>query len=422
MTMIEELSHVPPVLPMLHEELAGKKSWADARKALKGMLKELRDQSEGYFYHEAEHGRDSESFNKVEVHLHGAMDLLTHAGCNELPCRVATAERMSRSMGLISDRVWMTDLLTEKFIDFGRPTNKKLDYILEDLMVLFTLYPLIVNGIVKFRTPWIATCSSCMEEFYSQVEATTEFVAKEFKSEFKIEKTAEGFVADVGSCVEPSMKLTGFAQKKPKKMDFVRSWTAEQIQSIFWTAREASFTGGAVISNSKIGLAGLLQNEGRFTNHAALNLLDNEREFSIPWVSSLSPAQILELREEASSALPLFREKLFQIMSAPDPTGKSPKEHILELREQAEQVRGELERTQKNSAKYWKVTYGLLGLGLSAYGVATDQVLPGVGGLLPVLQLLMEHKSGHGSQQDAQLRKPAYVLLKAQDILAHAHQ
>jgi hypothetical protein len=421
MTMIEGLSHVPPVLMMLHQELVGKKSWADMRKTLKGMLKELRDQSEVYIYHEAEHGRDFGSINKLDVHLHGAMDLLTRAGCMELQCRISTAERLSRSMGLVSDRVWISDLITEKFIDFGRPTNEKLDYILEDLIVLFTLFPLIKNGIIKFRTPWIATCSSCMEEFYSQVDATTELLVEEFKSEFKIKKTADGFIADVGSCVEPSISLTGFDQKKPKKKDFIREWTAEQVESIFWTAREASFTGGAVVSNSKIGLAGLLQKEGRFINRHSLELLDSERTFSIPWVSSLNPAQILELREEASGALPLFREKLFQIMSASELSGKSPKEHILELREQAEQVRAELTRTQKYSAKYWKVTYGLLGLGISAYGVGTDQVLPGVGGLLPILQLLIAHKAGHDSKKDSQLHKPAYVLLKAQDILAHAH-
>ena len=159
--MIEGMSHVPPALIMLYQELAGKESWSDMRKTLKGMLKELRDQSEGYLYYQAEHGRDIDSHNNFEVHLHGAMDLLTGAGCEELPCRVATAERISRSMGLISDRVWMTDLLTERFIDFGRPTNDKLDYILEDMMVLFTLFPLIAKGIIKFRTPWAVTCSSC---------------------------------------------------------------------------------------------------------------------------------------------------------------------------------------------------------------------------------------------------------------------
>ena len=65
---------------------------------------------------------------------------------------------------------------------------------------------------------------------------------------------------------------------------------------------------------------------------------------------------------------------------------------------------------------------GVLGLGLSAYGVATDQVVAGVGGLLPILQLLIEHKTGHDSSIDTTISKPGYVLLKAQDILSHAHE
>ena len=66
--MIEGMSHVPPALIMLYQELAGKESWSDMRKTLKGMLKELRDQSEGYLYYQAEHGRDIDSHNNFEVH------------------------------------------------------------------------------------------------------------------------------------------------------------------------------------------------------------------------------------------------------------------------------------------------------------------------------------------------------------------
>lgn len=207
--MIDELPHVPPALIMLYHELAGEKSWEKMRKKLKGMLKDLRDQSEGFFQYQVEHARSDSSFHEFEVHLNGEMDLLTDAGCQELPCRVAAAERISRSMGLIADRVWLTDLLTEKFLDFGRATNAKLDYILEDLLVLFTLFPLIAGGIVKFRTPWAVTCQSCAAEFYSQIDSASEVLAKQFESEFDIKKVEDGFKASVGSCVEPSIILRG---------------------------------------------------------------------------------------------------------------------------------------------------------------------------------------------------------------------
>ncbi len=119
------------------------------------------------------------------------------------------------------------------------------------------------------------------------------------------------------------------------------------------------------------------------------------------------------------------QEKMYQVMSAhglDTQDEKSSQELIFELREQAEDVRAELKSTQKNSAKYWKATYGVLGLGLSAYGVATDQVIAGVGGLLPMLNLLIEHKTGHESNRDSVISKPGFVLLKAEDILSHAHE
>jgi hypothetical protein len=80
-----------------------------------------------------------------------------------------------------------------------------------------------------------------------------------------------------------------------------------------------------------------------------------------------------------------------------------------------------LEAIRKNSARYWKATYGILGLGLSAYGVAADQVLPGVGGLLPIIHLLIDHKTGHESEVSKLTTSPGFVLVKAQDILAHSH-
>jgi len=93
---------------------------------------------------------------------------------------------------------------------------------------------------------------------------------------------------------------------------------------------------------------------------------------------------------------------------------------MADLREQAVQVRSELEAKRKSASRFWKGTYGILGLGLSAYGVAADQMLPAVGGLLPVIQLLIGHKAGHESEVAKLSSLPGYVLVKAQDILAHA--
>lgn len=427
--MIDNLPHVPPALILLLREMALVDSWRDARRRVKGMLRDLRDQSEVYESQQSRQSVKEESTGQFDVHLHGAMNLLTRQGCGALECRTAAADRIARSVGLIADRVWLTDTLTEKFVDFGRVTNEKLDEVMEDAIVLSRVMPLILAGIVKFRSPWIATCSSCRDYFYSQIESASQDLAKTFFSEFKFDKTSDGgFTFDTGAATEPSLFFKGYRQKGekiPSKKKFVEGWVEQQLYSIYWVAREAAITGGTIVSNSRLGLAGLLQQEGRLFDASSLYLLDKEREISVPWVSKLDAQQIVELRQEASLALPLLREKLFHVMSssgASKVNQDTSKDWLFELREQAEEVRSELKTAQRSSARFWKVTYGVLGLGLSAYGIATDQVLAGVGGLLPILQLLMSHKSGHEAAVTSAISKPGYVLVKAQDILSHAHE
>jgi hypothetical protein len=108
-------------------------------------------------------------------------------------------------------------------------------------------------------------------------------------------------------------------------------------------------------------------------------------------------------------------------VSNSDASSKDPSVSIIEnLREQAAEVRAELEIKRQSSARFWKATYGILALGLSAYGVAKDLVLPGVGGLLPMIQLLMSHKSGQEADIAKLVTKPGYVLIRARYLLSHA--
>jgi hypothetical protein len=427
--MIDGLLDVPPALLLIWQEIADCESPADIRRRVKGMLRDLRDQSEGFARQQISRDSDSKGSLRFEVHLHGAMDLLSGHGCNDIRCRVSAANRIARSVGLIADRVWLTDFLSERFVDFGRPTNSKLDEVVADVLVLSQLRPLILAGVIRFRSPWISGCNSCIDHFDRHVEQAAEELAYVFKSEFRIEKRPDGgFCAHTGRCLEPNMVFNSVSKNLkpfPSTKTYARYWVRQELRSALWTAREASMTGGAVVSNSRVGLAGLLQQDGRLVDMNTLLLMDKERAFSVPWVSELNAAQIVQLRQEASSALPQFREALSRAMSVFDSAAIASTNStnlIADLREQASEVRSELEAKRVHSARYWKTTYGILGLGLSAYGVATDQVIPGVGGLLPIIHLLINHKSGHESEVSKLTRKPGFVLVKAQDILAHSHE
>ena len=429
MPMIEGLPDVPPALLLLAKEIPACKSWEEMRRRVKGMLRELRDQSEAFESENANRTSDSRNAVRFEVHLDGAMDLLTEKGCRAPKCRVAAADRIARSVGLIAERVWLTDLLSGKFVDFGRPTNAKLDEVIVDSVVLSRLAPLIRAGVIRFRSPWISTCSSCATAFDKQVKVAAGDLARVFGTEFRIERRRDGgFYAHTGECTEPTIvfsSVSGRLKRLPSPHNFAKRWVSDELRSTLWKAREASLTGGAVFSNSRIGLAGLLKHDGRLVDMRTLLLLDKEREFSVPWVSELDASQIVQLREEASFALPAFRERMARAMSVPSTetlSSTTSSTVVAELREQAAEVRAELEAKRKNSARYWKTTYGLLGLGLSAYGVAADQLLPGIGGLLSVIYLLINHKTGHESDVSKLTSKPGFVLVKAQDILSHAHE
>lgn len=210
----------------------------------------------------------------------------------------------------------------------------------------------------------------------------------------------------------------------PSTRSYAEIAIKKEVSSMMWVAREAALSRGSILSNSRLGLSGLLHQEGRLTDRRSLLFLDKEREFSVPWVSDLDAQQIVQLRKEASKALPAFRLSLARAMAFSDSTfegRKTPGSIIEELQDQAQQVRSELELRRISSARYWKTTYALLGLGLSAYGVASDQLPAAIGGLLPVLNLLIGHKSGQEAEITKLTTRPGYVLVKARDLLEHAH-
>jgi hypothetical protein len=423
---IDEIPSAPPALLLMLREFASGAKWEDVRKRIKAIVPDLKEQSFGF---ESQNVSRSEPPRPTsfDVHLHGALDLLSGNGCVAPECRVAAAERLARSIGLIADQVWLTDHLSTEVMGMGRPTNDAIERLMQQAIVLAPLLPLIEARIVRFRSPWIATCADCDQEFEHEVEARSQEVFKIFRRDFKVKPSkAGGFFVSTGKAFEPTLFLHS-VNTSPKRMPSNREYAlhavADQMRQVLWAAREASMTGGSIFTNSRVGLAGLLQEEGRLPDRKSLLLFDSDRAFEVPWVSQLNAAQILQLREEASLALPAFRELLARalVQTGPEVSIASSRELISELRAQAAEVRAELSVKRKKSALYWKTTYGVLGLALSAYGVAKDQVVPGIAGLLPILQLLISHKTGHEADIAKLTTRPGYVLVKAQDLLEHAH-
>lgn len=425
--MLHEMKGVPPAIPLLLSEVAHAKTWDDARKRVKGLLKELRIQSESYLSSDAATKGSKRNSGAFRMHLHGALDLFNGGGCSELPCRLEATDRLARSVGLIADEIWLTDTFSINFLSFGRATNRKIDSVVADVIVLTRLLPLIQAGIVKFRPSVLALCSDCYGNFETQVESIAQHLVREFRKDFRVRDRADGgYFVETGRCFDPPLMHHSAVSDgaRPTARYYAEEIVTEEVRSALWAARDASISGGSVLSNSRVGLAALLRQEGRLVSRGGLLRLEQERDISVPWVSSLEPHQIVQLREEASKALPSFRSAMARALAFSDNKFEAkgaPSAVIAELREQADLVREELSARRGVSARYWRTTYALLGLGLSAYGVAADQPLAGVAGLLPLIQLLIEHRTGHEAEVAMLEHRPGYVLVKAQQLLQHAH-
>lgn len=238
--MIDPLPHVPPALLLLAQETAQCRSWTDLRRRVRSMLRDLRDQSEVFERDSIARADDSPRSTRFDVHLDGALNLLSGKGCPAPECRLKAADRLAQSLGLIADRVWITDLLSEKFIEMRKPTNEQLDDVLHDFLVLTRLLPLIVAGIVKFRSPWTPTCSACAADFTSRLESATDEVAKTFSKHVRMERRSDGgFHAHTGACTEPSMVFSSASsglKRIPSARSFAKRWLHEQLHSTFWIA------------------------------------------------------------------------------------------------------------------------------------------------------------------------------------------
>jgi hypothetical protein len=423
---LHELPDVPPAVPLLLDALARSHDWDSTRRNIRGMLPDLRKQSEAFAVDGVKAKLALPSSRPFQIHASGLLDIFdSRCVCPELRCRVQAAQRLSRSLGLIGDHVWLTDFVSDQYLEDGRFSNARLDRAVADALVLAQLVPLIAAGVVKFRSPMISSCNHCMDVFRNEVERITDAVFETFAPELKIaEKSATHALVDMGRCYEAPMYTV--RRKKPRERfgswnRFKRDLLREQVRSVLWTSREAAMTRGALFTNSRVGLAGMLQAEGRFGGLAGMRVLDQRRSFELPWVSELTAAQIVQLREEAANALPRFRERMAKVLVTAEDDAGSISKHLHELREEAEEVRAELNTTRKKSARFWKTTYALLGLGISAYGVASDQPVAGVAGLLPIIHLMINHVSGQEKEVQRLTCRPGYVLVRAQEIAAHAH-
>lgn len=419
--MIDASDGLPAhIAVLLNEKFDFSDSRAAVRK-LKGMTRELKDQSTSTPV--TSKVSTSDGFKAV---LSGGLDLFGGLGaCQAPPCRIGYASQIARSIALMADEVIVGDSFFEEINSLkSRPTNNDIFPLLVDVMVLKKIQPLIEAGILKFSTPLHQFCSSCAKPFEERIDNLTDQVLREISSSLTIDRSGEKPTLDFTQVYSPGVLIYLDSDRTSGITDeqIIRESLKDSIRTIFFDAQSASSIGGSVFSNSPAGISALISDDRRSENPLNLRAFSAERAAYLPWVSGLSIQQTLDLRSAASAALPSLREFLARrLVSTPSSNPLAWVDTVAELREQAAIARSELEIATSRSAALKRSATGILGLCVSAVCLATESPSTALGGLLGTLGLIHSMPAPDSNHSKEIKTRPGYVLVAAEDILKHAN-
>lgn len=413
---------LPPHISVLLDEHFDLANPISVRKKLRGMAGDLRDQAELTSPSLPSESGPSDQFKVI---LSGGLDLFGGEGaCQALRCRIKYVDEVARSIALLADQVTLRDHLMAQLMRLPRrPKNSQIEAFLPDLYVLKRLSPLLKSGVVRFIAP-VAPCSSCLPRFDAEVDATTDELMTQIGEQISV-KRSEGEVSiNTGAIYDPPLAcILNPDLWHEGDYELKRMIVRDSVKDALLHARDAGNIGGVVFSNSRLGMNGLLHQDGQRLDQRSLDKLVMTRTAQLPWVDGLSVTQTIQLREQASAALPSLRAFMAKRLANGDVEANDPDalELMSELREQALDVRAELELASSKSRSIARNATGVLGLGIAALSVGIDGGSFGtVGSLIATLSLIHQMPAPDDQHQERLKRRPGYVLVAAQNILSHA--
>ena len=426
--MIEPSEGIPAHIALLLNENFPFSSMQKARKKLREMSRDLKDQAEL-----------AVPFNPASIHegipsrlkvvMSGGLDLFGGRGaCMAFPCRINYAEQIARSIALTADEVSIHDFVGDRISSLGRLKNADVDALLLDICILKLLRPLIESKILTFSSPWFGICSGCHDYFERRTSAIAEELFEIYHADLNLRRHEDGTATIESSVLYTPDIFLSFASDQSERSDreIKLGLIAECVKDALHDAQHAAAIGGSVFSNSAVGLAGLMKEERIATKPSNFRFLEGYRAGQLPWVKGLTIDQTVQLRHEASTALPRFREFLARHLAAQpiDNTMKatSDSSFAAELREQAEEVRAELLVATSKSSSLTRNAIGIATVGVAVLSFANNSLSPAEG-LLALLATLGTARQLAGPHEDhiaMAKAKPGYVLIAAQEILGHA--
>jgi len=445
----------PPVLQLLvSEKLHETKSAQDLESKLKrdrGLLKDLRAQARYSARNWKYVDRAPSIAGDFSVIPAPSLDpfALSPFNCPSPACRARTGRMLARSIGLYADRIVVPDGITA--ILHGDPPLRMLAQALfADLTAFREIRPLLESGVVRFGLPPHGFCEKCDAVMNGAAGAALDTIfdmALDAGVILTISPTSNGSFVNVGLSDDFAGVGFGPLLTEQEVEPFTRALTRGDQTEIVKMVRDTESLRRSVSSllrGSLFPLADAMRSAGR-TGSALTAGRRAESDFlravelrtgsirespdwgllgavQLPWVSDLSVAQILELKDQARHALPALRNLLARKLSGSEPSNAPTEALVEELREEAIRVEAELGAWQRARGQAFHLALGGLGLSFVLYGlaVARDVGTTALGTFLTALA------SAHPAAQKERLAteklktQPGYVLLRAKNLLGHA--
>jgi hypothetical protein len=176
-----------------------------------------------------------------------------------------------------------------------------------------------------------------------------------------------------------------------------------------------------LVSSSRLHMLVARNAEGKLPELRRIEMWEDRHSATLSWIKDLTPSQVVALRNEASEALPHFREYVGRVLTDPqEESDRRARQVVQELRQEAAEVKSELARLKKSKRALFRNVAGTtLGMTISLYGLATGAAGESSALLLGLLGLLHADRVGEHGALGKLRSSPGYVLLKAEELSRH---
>ncbi len=425
-----------------------------AKRLSRGLLKDISDQADytllSWPYEDLGGRARTDAFR---VTLATSIDPFEAQGkCRDPRCRISMAERFARSVALYVDQAIVPDPITATLTSGYRTVGALSHALYSDLQVLRTLLPLIEDDVVRFGTPVRAVCAQHQHESERITEEGVKYAEQlltdaGLHTEIDLRRDGKGARLSI---VCPKMFGTGsheigtfllskkranrwkpywkrkngdsfLTENDSKEMrHYIRSCVLSLLGSVTFKLATASGSGSTFATGSRLEAAVLSYLDGRQPYSKDIADYEGLRSVELPWIRHLSPAQIVQLRQEASPALSQFRASFAERLN-PKGEGGSVEKLVSELRSQAVEVENELAAYRTAGGRRTDLALGRAALAFVVYGVmaGAGTAATAIATALTVRATLHQSKKQERIETERLKARAPYLLVHAKELLTH---